>query len=225
MERSQNTAEPGPPNDRLATLAGTYVAMVSDALDRLGHRHQVLAPRIGRLGSSRIAGRAFPIVVAATTAIPDEPYQGEMNAIEAIAPGDVLMYGGDDTLAAVFGELFAYAALGRGAVGAIVDGYIRDSQQLVDLGYPVFARGVSPLDTRGRAEVVGFGERVSCGGVDVVAGDYVLGDRDGVVIVPAAAIEDVLAAIPAKSRDEQGARLDIKAGVGIRDVWDRWRAF
>ena len=225
VERSQEHP-PGEPSDgRLAALSPAYVAMVSDALDRLGRRRQVLAPEITQLADSRLVGRAWPIVVTAVHELPEHPYQGEMNAVDGVSPGDVLMYGGDHTRAALFGELFAHAARGRGAVGAIVDGYIRDSQQLIDMGFPVFSQGVSPLDTQGRAEVVAFGERVTCGGVDVAAGDYVLGDRDGVVVIPADLIDEVLASILTRSRDEQGARHDIKAGVGIRDVWDRWRVF
>ncbi len=209
----------------LAELALAHVAMVSDALDRLGLRDQVLAPGLTPLGASRIAGRAFPIQVRSTGHVPEQPYTGEMSALESLTPGEVLVYGGDATAAALFGELFAHAAAARGAVGAVVDGFIRDCQQLQEVGFPVFYRGVSPLDTLGRAEVVDFGDQTVCAGVRVRRGDYVFADVDGIAIVPADVVGQVAEAIPAKRRDEQGARADIRAGAAIRDVWDRWQAF
>jgi 4-hydroxy-4-methyl-2-oxoglutarate aldolase len=221
MDRTQNMQ----PEDAARGLSRSHVAMVSDALDLLGHRNQVLAPGIVPLGSARVVGRAFPIQIAAVDRIPSSPYSGEMSAIETIAPGEVLVYGGDVTHAAVFGELFAHAALAKGAVGAIVDGYIRDAQQLVDVGFPVFSRGMTPLDTSGRAEVVAWGERTVCAGVEVVRGDFVAADMDGIAIVPAAIVTAVIDAISSRRRNEDGARTDIIAGVGVRDVWDRWRAF
>jgi len=208
-----------------AELAGAYVAMVSDALDRLGRRDRVLAPGVLPLGRSRVAGTAFPIVLAASDEIRAQPYEGDIAAFERIRPGDVLVYGGECAGAAVFGELFAHAAIGRGAIGAVVDGPIRDSEQLLELAFPVFSRGVSPLDTAGRTQVVGWGEQTVCAGVTVASGDFVIADADGVVVVPAALIAEVSEMLPDKRRDEAGAREDIKAGVGIQDVWDRWKAF
>jgi regulator of RNase E activity RraA len=175
------------------------------------------------LGDTPIAGRAFPITVAAADEIPNEPYVGEIAAIETISPGEVLVYGGETTRPALFGELFAHAARFRGAVGAVVDGYIRDTRQLIELGFPVFSRGASPLDTRGRAEVVGWGESTVCGGVEVEPRDIVVADSDGVVIVPAALGAEVCEMISSRRRDERGAREDLRSGVGIQDVWDRWR--
>lgn len=227
MERSQNTSSLADQDEAiLAALRRSYVAMICDALDRLGYRDQViLDPALKPLGTSRVVGRAFPVVVRATLTISEEPYSGEMRALEAVSPGEVLVYGGELTNAAIFGELFAYAAMGRGGVGAVVDGYVRDVSQLAELGYPVFSRGTSPLDTQGRAEVVSFGDETRCGGLVVRRGDYIAGDLDGIVVVPADVAQLVIESMPEKSRSETGAREDLKAGVNIRSVWERWGTF
>jgi regulator of RNase E activity RraA len=173
-----------------------------------------------------LAGRALPIAVAATDDVPSEPYVGEMRAIEALQPGDVAVYAVEAGVrAALFGELFGHAARGRGAVGAIVDGLVRDSRALRTAGIPVFARGTSPLDTRGRAEVREFGVDLVVGGVLVRPGDYVVGDEDGVVVLPHELAGEVVATIEARRRDEHGAKRDLLAGASVQDVWDKWRVF
>ena len=102
---------------------------------------------------------------------------------------------------------------------------MRDTRALAASGIPVFARGASPLDTNGRAEVRSFGEPVVVGGVTVRAGDYVVGDDDGVVVAPAEVIDELVESVQRKRRDEHGALTDLLAGDTVRDVWDRWRVF
>jgi 4-hydroxy-4-methyl-2-oxoglutarate aldolase len=208
-----------------AALRREHVAVISDTLDELGYRQQALDPSIRLIGDTAVVGRAFPIVVHATAELPDQPYQMEIQALEAVSPGEVMVYGGELTGAALFGELFAYAARARGALGAVIDGHVRDIAQLIGLGYPVFARGASVLDSKGRAGVIGFGETTLCGGVLVKRGDYIAGDVDGIVVVPAAAAAQVTELFPGKRKGESGAREELKAGTAIQDVWERWRTF
>jgi regulator of RNase E activity RraA len=125
----------------------------------------------------------------------------------------------------MWGELFSCAAMGAGARGVVTDGLVRDVRQIVELGFPVFASGSSPLDTLGRAEVVGIGESVRCGGVPVARGDLVLGDDDGVVVVPYAAAGDVTARVREKLGKEQSGRDDLLAGLPVRQVWERYGVF
>jgi regulator of RNase E activity RraA len=208
-------------------LAKMTSALVSDALDACGLRDQVLDGAIRTMQpGTTLAGRALPIAVAATDVTPEEPYLGEMRAIQALQPGDVAVYAVEPGVrAALFGELFGHAARGRGAVGAIVDGLVRDTRALADSGIPVFARGTSPLDTRGRAEVREFGVELVVGGVRVRPGDYVVGDEDGIVVLPHEVAGEVIAAIAARRRDEHGAKSDLLAGASVQDVWDKWRVF
>jgi regulator of RNase E activity RraA len=212
-------------SDKLLSLARTRVALVSDALDRLGFRRQAIDPSIERLNpGGTLAGRAVPILVESTDRLSESPYSSEMRAIESLAPGDIPVYAVEDGVrAALWGELFACAARGRGAVGAVLDAYVRDAEQLGALGFPVYCRGCSPLDTNGRAEVTAIGDPVTCGGVRVNRGDLVIGDHDGVVVIPEGSFDDVLELVGRRLRDEQGALADLLAGVSIQDVWTKWK--
>lgn len=206
-------------------LKRTTSSLISDALDRVGVREHTLDASIRPLAPGAVlAGRTFPVVVVESDAIADEPYAAEMRALDSLRPGDVPLYAvAPGVEAALWGELFTCAALGREAAGVIVDGLIRDARQIRELDFPVFARGFSPLDTLGRSEVVAYGVPAVCGGVAVDLGDYVVADEDGIVVVPAAAVDEVLVLVEAKARDEVRARKDLLEGVSILEVWDRYK--
>ncbi len=212
---------------KIGELENAYTAVVADALDRLGLRAQALDPAIRPLApGTRLAGQAVPVVVSASDEFPDPPYEDWIRLIEAIQPGQVVVLGVEEgVLGATWGELFSCAARAQGARGAISDGYVRDVSQIVDLGFPVFARGGSPLDTLGRASVASVTGETRCGGVVVRHGDYVLADADGAIVIPETAIDKVLAAVKDKARKEIGGREDLLAGVSVREVWDRYGVF
>lgn len=209
--------------------AGTYSALISDALDELGLRGQVMDPALRPLSVDTVlAGVAMPAVIETTDEVvtPDSPYESEIRAVQRLEPGWVSVYGvAPGTRAAVWGELFSYAALTRGAVGAVIDGYVRDTRQLRAMGYPVFSRGASPLDTRARARVSDVGVPAAVGGVIVHPGDFIIADSDGVVVVPSAALEHVRAFVVRRRQDEGGARRDLRAGLAMDAVWEKWQVF
>ena len=103
--------------------------------------------------------------------------------MDALEPGDVMVV--STCRGSYWGELLATASRLRGARGIVVDAYTRDTLALIEMGFPTFAAGIHCADSLGRIDVDGFDVPVSCGGVDVVPGDLVLGDHDGVVVVPA----------------------------------------
>lgn len=205
-------------------LAGATAALVSDALDRVGLRNQTMAPGIAPLRQGmRLSGRAYPIAVESTDVAPEEPYQLEIRAIDGLSQGDVPVYSvAPDVDAALWGELFSCAAIGRGATGVVVDGFVRDVDLIAGLEFAVFARGACPLDTKGRAEVRSYGEEVACGGVLVSRGDAVVADEDGVVVVPDEALSDVVAIVAEKLAGEQSAKADLLAGKTLAEVWKTW---
>ncbi|MDX6599000.1 MAG: 4-hydroxy-4-methyl-2-oxoglutarate aldolase [Gaiellales bacterium] len=208
-------------------LRALTVALVADALDKLGDREQVLAPGVRPLlNGVRLVGWARTIDVRATAAVTDTPYMGEMRAIAALRAGDVAVYAVEATVrAALFGELFSLAAAAQGAVGAVLDGPVRDVRQMRELGHAVFCDGICPYDTRSRAEVVGHDVPIVCAGVPVETGDLIVGDDDGVIVVPARRVAAVIEDVMAKVTGENGAKADILKGVGVHEVWDRWRVF
>jgi 4-hydroxy-4-methyl-2-oxoglutarate aldolase len=207
----------------ISLLEAAYTAVVSDVLDRLGLRQQAMDPEVVPMyPGAMTVGRAMPIRVETTEVKSDNPYEGDMRMMEALQPGDVpVIIAPMENRAALWGELISCAARGKGARGAIVSGYVRDNRKVAELRFPVFARGRSPLDTMGRAEVTEIGVEVVCGGVRVTPGDYVIADEDGVVIIPERAIQDVLAAVRSKADKEGDARADLLGGQSLREVWNR----
>ncbi|MEI7761495.1 MAG: RraA family protein [Thermoleophilia bacterium] len=208
----------------MAVLHGAPAAVISDALDRLGRRHQVLDLAIRPLWpEARLAGVAVPVVIIADTSEPDLPYDGELTALDGLRPGDVPMFVVETGVrCASWGELFSCAAIGRGAAGLVVDGLVRDAAQIQALGFPTFARGLSPLDTFARAVVTGIDVEARVGGVEVRPGDIVVGDVDGIVVVPQEMVTEVAEAVVTKHRLEGNAREDLLAGMSIREVWVKY---
>ena len=210
-----------------AALLSATSAIAADALDALGHRDQAMDSRLRPVDPAmRLVGRAYPVHVVEDRAAPERPYEGEMQALGAMGPGDVGVYAvSGDSRAAAWGELFSCAAIGRGVRGVVVDGCIRDSRQIQELQYPVFASDRSPLDTLARARVDTHGEPVVCGGRTVRRGDVLVADGDGIVVVPRESVDEVAAFIATKHRLEQGARDDLVAGASIREVWEKYGVF
>lgn len=169
---------------------------------------------------------AMPVVVVCEDTPPEQPYEGEMAALDALEPGEIPVFEiASGSKAAAWGELFSCGAIGRGAVGAICDGYVRDARQIQALGFPTFARGCSPLDTLGRAVVASYGGEARCGGVRIEHGDVIVGDLDGIAVIPADAALQVVDAVRSKRKLEDAARKDLLSGMRIREVWDKYQVF
>jgi regulator of RNase E activity RraA len=215
--------------DLLDEFRGATSAIVSDALDKLGLRQQAQAldPAIRPLWDEAVViGWAKPVLVIADTSEPERPYDGEMSALDSLEAGDVPLFAVEPGLrVASWGELFSCGAIGRGARGAIVDGFVRDARQIRQLGFPTFARGCTPLDTFARAIVADYGCAAVVGGVYVTPGDLVVADVDGIVVVPQAVVRDAAEFVKSKRKLEEGARHDLLDGMRIRDVWAKYGVF
>jgi 4-hydroxy-4-methyl-2-oxoglutarate aldolase len=201
-----------------------YTAVVSDILDGLGHRDHALDRAIRPLGRGEvIAGFANPFLVTEVDRIPDEPYTGEIGALDDIRPGEVILVAaGGSARAACWGELFSVAARARGARGTLIDGYCRDAHRIAGLGYPVWCRGTLPLDCKGRTAVTGWRQPAVVGGLPVRPGDLVVADDDGAVVVPAELTEETISRALAKASKENGLRDALEAGSTLRAAYDRF---
>ncbi len=160
----------------------------------------------------KMVGRALPV-----RCYPGDNlalYQG----IDAARPGDVLVFDCGGYAAGHFGDMMAHACLAKGVAGVVIDGTCRDRNDIVELGLPVFTRGLNPAGTV-KASLGKVGVPVVVGGVLVEPGDIVFGDCDGVVVVPADEAEAVFSAALAKHRKEEliAARLD--AGESALEVY------
>ncbi len=198
-------------------------ALVSDCLDRLGIAGQVMAGGIAPLDPSmRAVGPAHTLEASDVPGAVDDPYAGEVAAVDAIPIGAVVVVSAFSG-AAIWGELLATAATARGAAGVVSDGPVRDSQQLREMGFATFCRGVSPLDAQGRVSIVRHGREVACAGVRVGSGDHIVADADGVVAVPRAHLADVARLVAEKTRGESAVRAALAAGASLRSVFDEHR--
>jgi regulator of RNase E activity RraA len=209
-------------------MAGTlYVAVISDILDSMGFRNQVLQPGVVPAQpdpSQVLVGRAATVLVGPQYEVVDQPYTNQIAAIDALLPGDVVVSGvGGMTNVAVWGELFSNAAKARGARGFLTDGCHRDTRMVLDLGFPVFSRGLRPVDISGRGTVISIGRQVEVAGVVVRPGDVVFAEVDGVVIIPQDLAEETMSRAFAKVANEDGAREDLRKGRLLSEVWTKYR--
>jgi regulator of RNase E activity RraA len=201
-----------------------YTAVVSDALDDLGFRDQAMAERLRPVGASVVfAGWARTVLCEDTYDLDDDPYGMEIEAIDSILPGEVVVVAtGESRRNAPWGELLSTAAIARGARGAVVDGLVRDVRRIQELGFPLFAVGHKPVDSKGRGRVIGYNEPVQCGGVTVSPGDLVFGDLDGIIVVPAAMVASVVQAATDKVSRENHSRDELRKGAYLRTVYDKY---
>lgn len=211
--------------DRMAR--DLYVAVISDMLDGLGLRDQVMRPVVRPIDPSRapvLVGRAATLVVAPQFEVVAQPYTNQIAAIDALTPDDVVVIatGGNDEIA-VWGELFSNAALARGARGLVTDGCHRDTRMIQELGFPVFSRGSRPVDISGRGTVVSYGRPVEVAGVRVQPGDIVFAEIDGIAVIPQEVAEEVVTRAFEKVAKEDGAREDLRNGAFLADVWVRYK--
>jgi 4-hydroxy-4-methyl-2-oxoglutarate aldolase len=196
---------------------------VADALDAMGLRDRSISRLVRFAPGGPVIGSAFTMACAPATPGTGERYAGLLAALDVVRRGDlVVVASGPSGVAAVWGELLSTSCLARGAVGAVTDGLIRDSVQIAELGFPVFARGTCPLDIDGRLEVVAHGVEVTLAGVPVAAGDTIVADADGVVVVPRAHAAEALERALVKARGEADFRDAIAGGAGVADAYRRF---
>ncbi|MBI3909791.1 MAG: RraA family protein [Armatimonadetes bacterium] len=214
---------PRSPEDQalLERLGALYPAVVSDHLDRLGYRHQVMAPDIRPLfPEAQVVGVAFPVLAVPVYHMPDKPYKIEMEAVDSLSPGDVMIVSRIDI--SFWGELLSTAARYRGCEGVVIDGYTRDTQAIIQMRFPCFVRGIHVADSLGRLEVLAYQVPVECGGVRVEPGDLILGDYDGVVVIPRTVAEKVIAGAEEKVRGENLVRKHLQEGMPVSEAFRRF---
>jgi 4-hydroxy-4-methyl-2-oxoglutarate aldolase len=204
-----------------------YTAVLSDVLDGLGYMHQAMRPFVRPLDDSlKLMGRARTglWMQVYTVTAGENPYEHEIALIDDLKPGDVPVFGcdGPTDRVAPWGELLSTAATCRGAAGCVTDGLVRDVRQIRAMAFPMFHGGIGPLDTRGRARMVALDVPTECGGVRVATGDVVFGDVDGVVVIPAAIADEVIALALAKVAAENRTRDALLRGELLQDVYARY---
>jgi regulator of RNase E activity RraA len=201
-----------------------YTAVLSDALDELGVRDRAMREHLRPLQPDAVVvGRARTMLCMDLYHIQDDPYAKEIEAVDSIQPGEVVVVStGESKRNAPWGELLSTAAVARGARGAVIDGLIRDVKKIVRMGFPMFAAGFKPVDSKGRGTVVDYNLPVECGGVMVHPGDLIVGDFDGVVSIPSQIADEVIRLATHKAGRENETRAELLAGAYLRDVFNKY---
>ena len=200
-----------------------YAAVISDILDSLGACNQAMRADICPIYPGAIVvGRAYPVISADIFKLTEDPYRGEIEAVDSLKPNDVIVWSTNQSRrTCVWGELLSTAARARGARGAIIDGYTRDVAQITAMKFPVFAMGRKPVDSAGRSMVIDHGCPAQCGDVLVKPGDIVFGDIDGVVVIPRELEKDVITLALEKVKKENLVRDDLLKRVLLRDAYNK----
>ncbi|WP_028923580.1 RraA family protein [Pseudonocardia acaciae] len=170
-------------------FADVSTASVSDALDRLGRAGGL--PGLGPLaGGQRLLGRAYTVRYRPA----GDPPGTVGDYLDEVPRGAVVVLANDGlTDRTVWGDILTAVAHHRGVAGTVIDGVCRDVRRALDLGYPIYSRGRFMRTGKDRVEVAAVQEPVGVAGVQVRPGDLLVGDDDGVVLVPAEVEADVLA--------------------------------
>jgi len=191
-----------------------YTPVVGDILDQYGCFHQFLPPAVRPLRNDmKIAGRAMPVLQMDVFGPQKNMFGLMTQALDDLKPGEVYIATGGTMQSANWGEIMTAAARTRGAVGAVVNGYHRDTPRVLEQNWPVFSRGHWAQDSAPRMKVVDFRCRIEIEGTVVEPGDLVFGDIDGVVIVPARLEHEVMTKALEKARAEKTVRKEIEGGM------------
>jgi 4-hydroxy-4-methyl-2-oxoglutarate aldolase len=213
----------------LATIRSQlFSAVIGDVMDAGGLQRQFLPPTIRAIDHDLVvAGHAMPVleadcfgeyVVAERQA---RPFGLMFQALDSLRKDEIYIATGASPRYALWGGLMSTRAQSVGAAGAVLDGFHRDTREIRKLGFPVFSAGAYAQDQRVRGRVIDFRCAIEfANGVCVRPGDIIVGDIDGVCVIPAVHAEDVVAQALAKAKGEETVRNKIEAGRSTQDIFD-----
>jgi regulator of RNase E activity RraA len=208
-------------------LAACYTGAVHDVLRTMGHEHIVLPPGIKAIApGTRLAGPVWTVAGHIDrTKSRHETLLGWCTLLSRAPSGHVVVCQPNNKEVALMGELSAQTLQARGVLGYVVDGGSRDTDLVLEQGFPVFCSFLTPSDIVERWIPDRYGEPIAIGDVTIESGDYLLGDRDGVVIVPHAHASEVIARTEDVVATESEMRRALVAGMDPIDAFNRYGKF
>ncbi len=208
-------------------LERCYTGVVHDVMRAMGLRDFTLPAQMRPLfPERRLAGPAFTIEGRVDPRADDhETLVAWTGLLSKARPGTIWVSQPNDTVVAHMGELSAETLKNKGVRGCIADGYVRDVDFLVEMGFQTWSRGFTPRDIVGYWLPKAVDEEIRIGEVVIAPGDYMLGDRDGLVRVPAGIVLDVLDKAEAAIATENKVRTAILAGVDPQQAYLQFGKF
>ncbi len=200
-----------------------YTPVVGDILDELGFAHQFLPQPIQPAGEEmKLAGRAMPVVMIDVFGKQKKPFGLLTEALDQLQPGEIYLCSGGEMRCAYWGEILTATAKKRGAAGAVINGFHRDTPKMLEQNWPVFSRGRFAQDSSVRTQVADYRCQIEIGQVTAQPGDLVFGDLDGVVVVPKQVEGEVIQRALAKARGEKLVRKEIEAGMSSTAAFKKY---
>jgi len=196
-------------------LARCYTGAIHDVLRAMGHERVVLPPEIRPLDPTlKVAGPVWTVSghIDRTRSAHDT-LLGWTGLLSKAPPGRVIVCQPQNHEVALMGELSAETLKNKGVLGYVVDGGCRDTEFILKIGFPVFFGFHTPSDIVARWIPDRFGEPITIGAVTICDGDYLLGDRDGVVVVPRAVAEEAVTRTEQVVHTENKVRSAILGGM------------
>ena len=208
-------------------LAACYSGAVHDVLRQMGHEHIVLPPSIKAIApATKLAGPVWTVAGHIDrTKTRDDTLRGWCTLLARAPSGHVVVCQPNNHEVALMGELSAQTLAARGVLGYVVDGGSRDTELVLAHGFPVFCSFLTPSDIVARWIPDRYGEPVTIGEVTLTTGDYLLGDRDGVVIIPRALAEDVVTKTEEVVATESEMRRALVSGMDPVEAYERYGKF
>ncbi len=208
-------------------LAAGYTGALHDVLRMMGHERIALPPAIKAIApGTRLAGPVWTVAGHVDrTRSRHECLLGWCTLLSKAPTGHVVVCQPHNHEIALMGELSAQTLKTRGVLGYVVDGGSRDTDLVLEHGFPVFCAFLTPTDIVERWIPHAFGEPVTIGEVTVGTGDYVLGDRDGVVIIPADVVAETISRMEEVMATESEMRAALLAGMDPVDAYNRYGKF
>lgn len=202
-----------------------FTAVVGDVLDKMGLLNQFLPPTVKPLDDSMVViGRAMTVLEEDID--PNDPLvEGNdfglmFDALDNLKSNEVYVCSGASPSYALWGGLMSTRAMKLGATGAVMNGFSRDTPEILELGFPTFSVGTYAQDQGPRGKVVDYRSPIDFGGIPVNSGDVIYGDLDGVLIVPVDAVEEAFAGALEKARGEQQVRKALEGGMPAKEAFE-----
>lgn len=209
-----------------------YTAVIGDVMDKMGLQRQFLPPQIRPLKEAMfIVGRAMTVLEAdcfeelspnSQNSLMNKPFGLMLEALDDIKAGEVYICSGSSPRYALIGELMMTRVKMCGGAGAVVNGYTRDTNGIYEVGLPVFGYGPYAQDQAPRGKVIDFRVPIDMDGVRINSGDMIIGDIDGVCVVPRSSEKEVFTRALEKARGERMVLKAIQEGMSAVEAWNTY---
>ncbi len=203
--------------------AKLYTPVVGDILDVMGYTHQFLPQAIRPIKEGmKLAGKAMTVLMIDVYGPQKKPFGLLTEALDQLKDNEIYIATGGTKRCAYWGELLTATARTRKAAGAVLDGWHRDTPQVLEQNWPVFSCGCYAQDSSVRTQVVDFRCPIEIGQVTIEDGDIIFGDIDGVLVIPKAIAEEVVVKSLEKASGEKLVRKAIEGGMSATDAFAKF---